>query len=147
MRRATQEDIDNFFAWAKDDPEIFPYLSVSKYIHRRVVSEDEWKDLFFISDCGKCYLHIGFDRVTDTEFSISLYSKSPILAGRAVIKVKEMIQRYKPRAIHSVVHGSNTKSLKLHRKIFGEPWGIEPSTAWNMGAGAYDDLHHFRMIL
>lgn len=147
MKRATQEDVDKFFRWAIEDPDIYPYLSVDRYTGRDIVEEDDWKSLSFISECGKCYLRIVFDRCAGLDIKVALYSKSPILAGRAIEHLKKIIPRYKPRAINSIVHGSNEKSIRIHKKIFGEPWGIEPSVAWNMGTGQYDDLLHFRLFL
>ena len=147
MNRATQEEIDKFFNWAVLDPEMYPYLTINKTIFKKEIPKDDWEGLMFISECGKCFMHISFSRVRDIEFNVSIWSKSPLLAGRCLIVIKDLIKRYRPKYIDSVCHSSNKRSLKLHKKIYGVQWGIEPNGAWNMGLGEYEDLYHFRLMI
>lgn len=147
MKQATQEEVDRFFAWAVQDPEIYPYLSVSKRIFKREIPKDDWEGFMFISDCGRCFMHVSLQRVKDIEFGVSIWSKNPLLAGRCLVVIKELIKRYRPICIDSICHSSNERSLALHRRIMGKEWGIEPLGAWNMGTGAYEDLYHFKKLL
>jgi len=146
MRLATQQDLDTFYDKSIFDINIYPYLSTSTYISKPELPKDDWSGIYLVSEDLRCLLKISIDRTRDIEFNISLYSFSSFLAGKAIIALKEIIRRYKPKAINSVVHSSNIKSLKLHHKYFGKPWGIEPVSAYNMGLGSYEDLHYFRML-
>lgn len=147
MKIATQEEVDKFFSWAVNDPEIYPYLSVNKRIFRREVPKDDWDGFMFISDCGKCFMHISLNRTRDIEFDIAIWSKSPYQVGRCIYIIKELIKRYKPIRLCSCCHASNKRSLNLHHKLIGKEWGIDPLGAWNMGTGEYEDLYHFSLIL
>jgi hypothetical protein len=77
---------------------------------------------------------------------ISLYATSSFSAGRGLIAINEIIRRYKPRYADTVVHASNTKSIKLNTKLLGKPWGAEPNGAWNAKLGEYEDLVYFRKL-
>ena len=147
MKIATQDEVDKFFQWAINDPEIYPYLTVNKRIFRREIPKDDWEGFMFISDCGKCFMHISLNRTKDIEFDISMWSKSPLLAGRCVKIIEELIRRYKPTCLDSCVHSSNERAIKWNRRVLGQEWGIEPKGAWNMLNGEYEDLYHFKRLL
>lgn len=143
----TQQQLDNFTAAVLQDENIWPYLTMSKSRSEVIIWKTDWEGLMLISHDEKTLLKVQFDRQRDCDFNISLYSSSPHQAGQCVALVKELIKRYRPFSINSVVHSSNEKSLKFHKKIYGEPWGIEKLSAWNMKTGAYEDAHWFRMVL
>lgn len=147
MRVATQEDITAFYSSVLTDPTIYPYMQFGKYFTVPTIGTDLWHDIYLITDNRSCYLHIWIDRTKDNEFTIGLFAKNSYAAGKAVIAIKELIRRYRPRAINSAVHASNLKSLALNRKLFGEEGSIRVSAAWNMGTGEYEDMYQFRRIL
>lgn len=145
MKIATQEEIDCFYEMATMDDSIYPFLTTRTYFGRTEKPKDDWFGVIMISKCGKCLLNVSFDRTRERlEFSVGLWAKNAYLAGKAIVVAKQLIQRYSPSHINSVVHSSNVKSLNLHKRIFGEPWGIEKEIAWNMKAGKMEDLYYFR---
>lgn len=147
MRQAKQSDLDTFFGNAINDKAIYPYLSMSKYTGKLTLPDSDWDGIWLIDNKCNCLLRVTFDRARDLEISICLHSTNTFWAGKAIKAVQEIIKRYKPRAINSVVHFSNKKSLNIHNKIFGQPWGVESGFAWNMGIGEYEDAHYYRLIL
>jgi hypothetical protein len=149
MKIATQQDVDRFMESVFQDENIYPYLTTSKHNNNsvRVDHTSDWDRIWMVTENLSCLLKVSIDRTRDTEFSISLYAKSAHAAGKAVLACKELIKRYRPKAINSIVHSTNAKSLALHKKIYGEPWGVEKSSTWNMGKGCYEDLYYFRKML
>lgn len=147
MKNATQGDIDKFMEYAIDSKEMLPYLSLSRWIRRREVKLDDWAGLHLTDERLSYLLHIDFDRSSGLRFTISLYAKSNIAAGRAILTLKEIVRRYKPYAIDSTVCKSNIKSFNITKKLLGEPWGCEPLGAWNMGKGEFEDCYYFRKLL
>lgn len=147
MKNATQQDIDSFMEYAVNSPEMLPYLSINRWIRRREVKLDDWQGLHLTDDRLSYLLHIDFDRSSGLRFSISLYAKTNVAAGRAILALIEMVKRYKPYAIDSIVCKSNIKSYTITKKLLGEPWGCEPSGAWNMAKGEFEDCYYFRKLL
>lgn len=147
MKLATQSEIDAFMEWAINDPESYPFLSHSRWIKPRKVPESDWYGLTITDERVSYLLHIDFNRNISLSATICLYSKTNIAAGRAILVLKEVIQRYKPFAIDSTVAKSNIKSLKITKKILGDPWGLEPNAVWNMLTGETEDCYYFRKLL
>jgi hypothetical protein len=145
-RTANQQDLDFFKEQAIWDENIYPYLSTTKSMTEWVAKNNDWEGIDITNDRRSFILKIYFDRRRD-EMNIELFAMNAVSAGRGVYVVMDMIKRYKPRAINSVVHSSNKKSLKLHYKLFGDCWGVEESVAWNSLNGEYEDLHYFRKLL
>jgi hypothetical protein len=148
VKLANQSEIDTFLADAYLDESIYPYLTISKYVNEWKELKSDWEGIN-ITDERLSYLgKISFDRGKgEIEMNICLYCRTPFVAGRAIHAIKYLINRYKPRAINSVVHSTNVKSLKIHKHIYGEPWGIEPGSAWDSKEGRFVDLYYFRKIL
>lgn len=149
MRIATQEDLDKFVAKYILDPDIYPFLQISKtnYGFNLESGKNDWDKIWLVSENIDCLLKVSIGREFDNDFNIGLWSKSTFQAGKAIKMIEGLIIRYRPRSLNSVVHASNTKSIKVHNKIFGAPWGIEKSAAWNMGTGQYEDLLYYRKLL
>lgn len=147
MRLAKTDDVVAFTHKHLNNPKIYPYLSTSTTFSFRDLRSDDWAGLCFVSEDLNCMLEVNFDRSRGMEFSVCLFSTTPFKAGKAILIVKDLIKRYNPRAINSVVHHSNELSLRLHRKFFGDPWGTEEKYAWNSLRGEYEDLHYFRKLL
>jgi hypothetical protein len=146
VRDATKDDVDIFINKIINNDDIYPYMSTSKYFGKFEIPEDDWSGLLLTNDNNTFLCKIKIFRSEELGMSISLYALSPISAGRALLVIGELIKRYKPRYVDSVVHSSNIKSLKLNKKLLGEPWGREPNGAWNSKTGEYDDLVYFRKL-
>lgn len=144
---AKQADIDKFMEYAVMCDDMLPYLSMSKYIKPRKEHNSDWEGLHLTDDRLSYLLHIDFDRSSGMRFTIALYAKSAIAAGRAILVLKEMVNRYKPYAIDSTVAKSNIKSFNITKKILGEPWGCEALGCWNMLLGEFEDCYYFRKLL
>lgn len=144
FKKPTQEELDQFYERSYHDPEIMPYLSLSRWHSKKEVPKDDWDGLMYISDCGKCLLWITMQRSIDLEFEVGLFSKSSYLAGKAVKLLLYFIEIYKPTYINTTVHASNKKSVNINRLIFGDPWGIEEKGCWDFGQNKRVDLLYFR---
>lgn len=147
MKNANQQEIDAFMDYALANEEMLPYLSMNRWIRRREAKTDDWQGLCITDDRNSYLLNIDFDRSSGMRFTLCLFAKSAIAAGRAILVIKEMVKRYKPYAIDSMVAKSNTKSFEITKRILGEPWGLEPNGCWNMLKGEFEDCYYFRKLL
>lgn len=146
MKKASKEDVDKFMSKAILDDNIYPYLSTTKYMGTFEIPDDDWNGLLITNTNNSFLLKIRINRSDEVGMTVSLYATSSFSAGRALNIINEIIKRYKPRYVDSVVHSSNTKSIKLNTKLLGEPWGKEPNGAWNSKFGKYEDLVYFRKL-
>jgi hypothetical protein len=146
MRSATKKDIDTFMSSAITDDNIYPYISTDKHMGHMEPFEGDWNGLLLTNDTNTLLCKISFRRADELGMSVSIWATSAFSAGKAVILVKEIIRRYQPRYVESVVHASNEKSIKLNTKLLGEPWGSEPDGAWNFKLSKYEDLVYFRKL-
>lgn len=146
FKKANKEDVDNFMSKAILDENIYPYLSTNKYVGTFEISDDDWHGLLITNESNSFLFKVSFRRADEVGMVITLYATSAYSAGKALIAINEIINRYKPRYIDSVVHASNGKSIKLNTKLLGEPWGVEPKGAWNSKLGEYEDLIYFRKL-
>lgn len=147
MRSATQADIDKFYADTENNSDIYPFIGIRKFMPKWEAQKDNNAKLILTNDANQYLLNITFSWHGQLEFEVALFSKNTIGAGRGLQALFEQIKRYKPYAINTSVQQSNIKSLAINRKLWGEPWGIEPKSAWNMIDGIYEDLYHFRKLL
>ena len=147
MKIATQSDIDLFLNESYLNENIYPYLTTCKYMSEWKEFKTDWEGIN-ITDERLSYLgRIIFDRNRgEIEMNVSLFCKNSLAAGKAIQAIKYLINRYRPKAINSAVHATNIKSLKLHKHIYGEPWGIEPKIAWDSKEGRFVDLYYFRKL-
>lgn len=146
--RATQAMLDQFDAYAIDNVDMFPYSSCTQYLGQHTVGTDDWSDLLFVTE--DCQNAISYDikRAKENEIEVALYAKSPYLAGLLVRETLDrVIKMYNPKALTSVCHASNKKSIAFNTKRLGKPWGIEPQGAWNLATGEWEDRLHFKKIL
>lgn len=146
MKIATQDELDTFFHKALSNEQVYPYMTLTKYQKPLEVSKDNWNDIWLCTDNLNCFVHIIFDRIRD-EITIGLWAFDTNNSASGIRYVKEYIKRYKPRALNSIVHSSNKKSLSMHEKIFGYAWGIEELSVWNSLSGEYEDAYYFRKLL
>ena len=144
---ATQSDIDTFLDSVLHDKNIYPYLSTSRYHAVREAKKDDWGGIQITDDKLSYLLVIGFDRADGMRFTIALFAKTTFAAGKGILVLKEMVNRYKPYCIDSTVAFSNEKSFKITTKILGNHWGIEPRGAWNILSGKFEDLYYFRKLM
>jgi hypothetical protein len=146
IKHANREDVDKFIQKTYTNDDVFPYMSTSKYFGTFEIPEDDWNGILLTNETHTFLLKITIKRADEVGFNISLYALSSFSAGKALITLKEVINRYKPRYIDTVVHASNEKSIKLNTKLMGKPWGIEPKGAWNSKLGEYEELLYFRKL-
>lgn len=146
IKKATKEDVDRFMNKVYLDEKIYPYMSTTKYFGTFEVPDDDWNSLLITNDLNTFLIKIVIRRSDEVGLSISVYATSSFSAGKAIIAINEIIKRYKPRYVDTVVHSSNEKSIKLNTKLLGEPWGVEPKGAWNSKTGEYEDLVYFRKL-
>lgn len=146
FKKASKEDVDKFMSKAILNDDIYPYLSTNKYFGTFEIPDDDWSGLLITNTTNSFLCKIGIRRADEVGFVVSLYAISSYSAGKAIIAINEIIRRYKPRYVDSVVHASNEKSIKLNTKLLGEPWGREPMGAWNSKLGKYEDLVYFRKL-
>ena len=145
-KKATKGDVDNFMSKVILDENIYPYMSTTKYFGTFEIPDDDWNSLLITNNENSFLCKVLIRRSDEVGLSISLYATSSYSAGKAIIAINEIIRRYKPRYVDSVVHASNEKSIKLNTKLLGEPWGREPMGAWNSKLGEYEDLVYFRKL-
>lgn len=146
FKKATKEDVDNFMSKAILDEDIYPYLSTNKYFGTFEIPDDDWGTILMTNESNSFLFKVTIRRADEVGMIISLYATSSFSAGRGLIAINEIIRRYKPRYVDTVVHASNTKSIKLNTKLLGKPWGAEPNGAWNAKLGEYEDLVYFRKL-
>lgn len=147
MRNATQIDIDRFYADTENNPDIYPYRGISKWMPKWEAQNDNNKSIILTDDRNSYLLNITFSWHRQLEFEVALFSKSAIAGGKGLHALFEQIKRYRPVAINTSVQASNKKSLKMNERLWGKAWGCEPLVAWNPLAGVYEDLYYFRKIL
>ena len=146
VRKATQQDLDNFILKQHGNPDIFPYLNTTQYSPTTIANVDDWNGVDFIYGDLKGWLRIKIFRDEGNTFMVSLYAENNIVAGKLLKEIPALIKRYDPMAIKTSVHATNIKSLKINRKIFKE-YGVEPKGAWNLATGTWEDLHLFKNVL
>lgn len=146
MKNATQAEIDKFYADTENIPEIANYRGIGKFKPAWTECKDNNNGLVLTDERGSYLLKISFNWHRPLEFETSLFAKSTIAAGRGLLALQKMIEKYRPRAVNTSVQCSNEKSLKINRKLFGEPWGKEPNVAWNPATSQYEDVYYFRKI-
>ena len=146
FKKATKVDVDNFMSKANLDENIYPYLSINKYFGTFEIPDDDWNTILMTNESNTFLFKVAIRRADEVGMTISLYATSSFSAGRGLIAINEIIRRYKPRYVDTVVHASNTKSIKLNTKLLGEPWGVEPKGAWNSKLGEYEGLVYFRKL-
>ncbi len=147
MRLATQQDVDKFMSSVMFDESVYPYLSESMYVSNVTIETSDWNRVVLTNDTLSVILKVEIARESDNAFSVCLWSTNPISAGRALKALEVLIKRYNPKSISSCVHESNIKSINLHKKLYGEPWGTEPEGAWNSLLGKWEGLVNFKKIL
>jgi hypothetical protein len=121
-------------------------MSTTKYFGTFEIPDDDWNSLLITNNENSFLSKVSIRRTDELGMAISLYATNPYSAGKGVTAINEIIRRYKPRYVDSVVHASNEKSIKLNTKLLGEPWGREPMGAWNSKLGEYEDLIYFRKL-
>ena len=147
MKNATQQEIDAFYAKTENNPEIYPYIGIGKFMPKWEAQKDNNSKQILTDERGSFLLNASFSWHRPLEIEFALFSISTIGAGRGLKAMFEIIKRYKPKAVNTSVQQSNIKSLAINRKLWGKEWGIEPKVAWNPLKGEYEDLHYFRKLL
>lgn len=148
MKIATQHDVDTFIDSVLLDEKIYPYLTVQTFFEKWQIPKSDWHGIIMTNDQLSYMAKVSFDRSrNEIEFNICIYAKSTYSAAFALKAIDYLIKRYKPKALNSIVSESNIASIRLNKKIMGEPWGRESLTAWNSLSGKFEDLLYFRKLL
>ena len=130
-------------------PEIRQYMSTAQYMGDVMdFSEtDDWSGIVVGTSLMDGYMEIKISRSCENTFTIALYSKSPITAGRLIKSLDGYIKMYNPKAIIAYCHQTNVKSNKILNRLLGHPYGIEPQGAWNCVTGVWEDCMLFKKVL
>ena len=145
MELANQTQIDDFLKKHCWDEEIYPYLSIDKWVSEKKEYRDDWGGGIYVSKNNDCLFHYAFNRSGQLIMDISIYSKSSKETYKCFNLIKNIIKRYGVEYLESCSHESNKKSLKIQNKIYGNHCGIKKDRAWNSLKGKYEDLYQFRI--
>jgi hypothetical protein len=133
-------------ARAVEDFSTWRYLGVDGWSESlESAPKDDWGCLILISD--RTLIRFGFDRGVTSNVMISGYTvgtNKERATGIAMIQSLAYLRRYSYFArVGSKVVETNEASMKLTRHLLGEPWGIQPDTAWDPGLNRIVGLAHF----
>ena len=155
MNRVTPWTFETLSIWynaAFAKKEVVRYLSMEKYIATPKPDDYalDWERAAFLSKSGSTLLRCTFDHGGSGNIDICLWSladdfRRKLECGKALVFVKtEIIPTYRPSTISAVVHASNQECLTLMKRVFGDPWGVRPLSAWDRGVGSMVDMHCFQ---
>lgn len=143
----TQQIVNEFYERAYFNPDLYPYMQTDKNFGPVKVGDCDWSRVVVMNRNQTALLCVSISRGKDNDFSISLFSENELAAGKCVKFIHDLIHRYDPKSISTCVHESNKRSIKINKRLFGLPWGVEKDGAWNMLKGKYENLLHFKKIL
>lgn len=147
IRRATQQEINDFYSRNILNERIYPFQSTSQYNSIPSVENDDYNSIHLTNEKATGVMHININRVMSNEITISVYAETGFVAGKLLKMGMELCKRYNPKSIVTCVHESNELSLRINRKIFGKEWGVEPMGAWNFKKAEFENLHWFKKIM
>lgn len=140
-----QSELDDWFEKAANDPEIRRWLSPKSFLLPPKIGKDTWDAMHFMH--GEALVTLKFDRAK-LEAQVAMYNSTSIADGAAALNDAFQIG-YKSgpwRILRSACCVTNERSMKLNRKVFGDPWGISSLSAWDAGLGEWVDEAHFERV-
>jgi hypothetical protein len=140
-----QNQLDQWFEKAANNPHTRRWLSPRAHMTPPTIEENTWAVMHFL--VGDALVTLRLDRAL-MEASIVMYNSGTIVEGAAALDEAYQIG-YKSgpwRALRSACCVTNERSMKLNRKVFGEPWGISEKSAWDAGLAEWVDEAHFRRL-
>ena len=140
-----QNKLDNWFEIAANKPNIRRWLSPKSFLNPPTLGKNTWDAMHFL--VGEALVTLRFDR-SRMEAEVAMYNSGTIADGAAALNESYEIG-YKSgpwRALRSACCVTNDRSMKLNKKVFGEPWGISTKSAWDAGLGEWVNEAHFRRM-
>jgi hypothetical protein len=145
----SRHNFDRYTDWmatAISDPTVRPYLSNSGWIDQmKEAPTDDWSKVCLVSE--KSLLIATFDRSASATIGIGLWTlgeEKEFASGRALMAIRWLLCRYAFMVrVASSCMVTNKKSLSLHERLYGDPWGIEPAAAWDECEGRFVSVAHF----
>lgn len=140
-----QSQLDDWFHKAANNPYTRRWLSPRSHMTPPTIQENTWSVLHFL--VGDALVTLKLDRAL-LEATAVMYNSGSAADGAAALDQAYHIG-YKSgpwRALRSACCVTNTRSMKLNKKVFGEPWGISAKSAWDAGLGEWVDEAHYRRL-
>jgi hypothetical protein len=140
-----QSQLDNWFEIAANNANIRRWLSPKAFLIPPRLGQDTWEAMHFL--VGEALVTLRFDR-SRLEAEVAMYNSGTIADGAAALNESfEIGYKSGPwRALRSACCVTNTRSMTLNKKVFGDPWGISTNSAWDAGLGAWVDEAHYRRM-
>jgi hypothetical protein len=132
---------------AYKDENVWPYLTTSKYKSRLEAPQDDWHSIVMVDEGLDVLVIASMTRNGNLGIDFCIYSFNKKAAARGILCMKEIIARYRPYYISSVVHESNIAALKMNKRVMGNPYGCEVEGAWNGLKGLYEKKFLFKRII
>ena len=140
-----QSHLDDWFERAVQDPQTRRWMSPRAVLIPPKVGKDTWDAMHFL--VNDALVSLRFDRAV-MEASIAMYNCGKVADGAAALEEALQIG-YKSalwRALRSACCVTNERSMKVNKKVFGEPWGISERSAWDAGLSEWVDEAHYRRM-
>ena len=140
-----QSQLDEWFEKAANDANVRRWLSPKSHMIPPSIEGNTWTVMHFL--VGEALVTLRLDRAV-MEAQVQMYNSGTIADGALALDEAYQIG-YKSgawRALRSACCVTNARSMKLNRKVFGEPWGISEKSAWDAGLGEWVDEAHFRRM-
>ena len=140
-----QSQLDDWFAKTANNPTTRRWLSPKTHMTPPTIAENTWSVLHFM--VGDALVTLRLERAT-MEAQIVMYNSGTVADGALALDEAYKIGfKSGPwRALRSACCVTNERSMKLNRKIFGDPWGISAKSAWDAGLGDWVDEAHYRLL-
>ncbi len=145
MLAAKQSQLDDWYETAANNSNIRRWLSPKVFLTPPRLGKDTWEAMHFL--IGEAQVTLRFDR-SRLEAEVAMYNSGNVADGAAALnEAYEIGYKSGPwRALRSACCVTNQRSVKLNRKVFGEPWGISTDSAWDAGLGEWVDEAHYRRM-
>ena len=152
MKIITTLNQADYYIWhakALMDDGVWPFLSMRPRYCPGKIQDDDWAQRVIMDDAGNGCCTLDFDRNGDHSATVCIWVLS--VEMRAVVAaalLRDAIllgRRYDIAWIDTGCHESNEASRKLHEKLCGAPWGIQPFGAWNGRLQKYESKFCFRV--
>lgn len=147
---ATRQDLYNEW-WNKAivDETVWPYLSMGRWHDPAKLDSGDWDHVWVMDPSHTVVMRYsvvrknGMDDASIAVWGLGGPGRS-LKVGRLLTLLPHLARRYGATYLDCMVAASNTASIKIVEKVFGQPWGTEPDGAWNGLIGKYEDVHYYR---
>lgn len=129
------------------DDTVWPYIGTGTSFEFPDLPENNWYSTLLMDTTETAVLRMLNDR-SHNNLNCAIWALNNQYRESAVASLLALVpsycRRYDKAWITGGCHVSNTASLKMHRKIFGEPAGIFVQSRWNALEGRWEDGYDFR---